>query len=347
MFASLTCIVGGAVLLLVLDLEVTGVSYQLGRVCYINPYKGWGTFWIPLLVITALTLLFQALTMAYCVFIVLRPIYHERTILLRRRQPRTSVEYRLGAKARQASNQTQKILRMQWRPVLIVFMVIFNVVFLSTIFLEAESMYTYPTERFVPWIACLAVSGKEKCMSLADGLGPNENLILAVLVLLAVSYPILRSLSCVLTGDRFAAFGECSSFSAPPCSLLGSIYSRGNLDPLDQELRTWMLRLLPKSGSHHDRGLKALSVNSHGCQNINVWHLFLTTLTPTILTLYPSIVSLLQSGQRLLTPKQTGDGRGFLNLTSVVICSALGTDGVHRIRSMEWTAMGYQSLKVT
>ncbi|KIN07169.1 hypothetical protein OIDMADRAFT_110844 [Oidiodendron maius Zn] len=186
MFASLTCIVGGAVLLLVLDLEVTGVSYQLGRVCYINPYKGWGTFWIPLLVITALTFLFQVLTMAYCVFIVLRPIYHERTILLRRRQPRTSVEYRLGAKARQASIQTRKILRMQWRPVLIVFMVIFNVVFLSTIFLEAESMYTYPTERFVPWVACLAVSGKENCMTLANGLGPNENLILTVLVLLAV-----------------------------------------------------------------------------------------------------------------------------------------------------------------
>jgi hypothetical protein len=194
MFASLACIVGGAVLLLVLGLEVTGVSYQLGRVCYINPYQGWGTFWIPLLVITALTFLLQVLTMAYCVFIVLRPIWHERTIFFPRRKPRTSVEYRVGAEARQASIQTRKILRMQWRPVLIVFMVVLNVVLLSTVFLEAESMYTYPTERFVPWVACLSLlGGKENCMDQANGLGPNENLIVAVLVLLAVSYCIIRS----------------------------------------------------------------------------------------------------------------------------------------------------------
>ena len=54
MYASLACIILGSVLLLVLDLKVTGTSYQLGRVCYINPYKGWGTFWIPLLVIAGL-----------------------------------------------------------------------------------------------------------------------------------------------------------------------------------------------------------------------------------------------------------------------------------------------------
>lgn len=188
MFASLACIILGSIVLLVLDLEITGLSYQLGRVCYINPYKGWGTFWIPLLVIAGLTFVFQFLTMAYCVFIVVRPIWHERTIFFPRRRPRTSVEYRQGAEARQASVQTRKILRMQWRPVLIVFMVVLNVVLLSTVFLEAEGMYTYPTERFIPWVGCLiSLGGKEECMTEASKLGPNENLIVAILILLAVS----------------------------------------------------------------------------------------------------------------------------------------------------------------
>jgi hypothetical protein len=209
MYASLACIILGSVLLLVLDLKVTGTSYQLGRVCYINPYKGWGTFWIPLLVIAGLTLLFQVLTMAYCVFIVLRPIWHERTIFFPRRTPRTSVEYRQGAEARQASVQTRKILRMQWRPVLIVTMIVLNVVFISTVFLEAEGMYTYPTERFVPWIACLGfLGGKEKCMNEAKKLGPSENLIVAIIILLAVSCSISRPWLHVLTVDRYAVFGE-------------------------------------------------------------------------------------------------------------------------------------------
>jgi hypothetical protein len=191
MYASLTCITLGTVLLLVLDLEVTGVSYQLGSVCYINPFDGWGTFWIPLLVVAALTLLFQLLTMAYCVFIVLRPIWNERTIFFARRQPRSSVEYRLGAEARQASVQTRRVLRMQWRPVLIVFMIVSNVVFISTVFIEVQGIYTYPTDRFIPWVGCLAfLGGKEKCMAEADTLGPPENLIVAVLILLAVCYSI-------------------------------------------------------------------------------------------------------------------------------------------------------------
>lgn len=193
MYASLACIIGGTGMLLVLDLQITGVSYQLGRVCYINPYKGWGTFWIPLLVLTGLTFLFQLVTMIYCVFIVLRPMWHERTVFFPRRKPRTSAEYRLGAEARQASVQTRKILRMQWRPVLIVFMIVLNVVFLSTVFLEAEQMYTFPAERFIPWIACLSFSGgKKNCMAQAEKLGPPENLIVTVLFLLAVSSPFLN-----------------------------------------------------------------------------------------------------------------------------------------------------------
>jgi hypothetical protein len=210
MYFSLACIVLGSVLLPVLDIEITGVSYQLGRVCYINPYKGWGTFWIPLLVITGLTFLFQVLTMAYCLFIVLRPIWHERTIFFPCRKSRTTVGYRQGAEARQTSVQTRKILRMQWRPVLIVFIIVFNVVFLSTVFLEAEGMYTYPTERFIPWLACLAyLGGKERCMNEASGLGPSENLIVAILILMAVSYPAFLVWLYVLSAIDLRSVG-CS-----------------------------------------------------------------------------------------------------------------------------------------
>ena len=91
------------------------------------------------------------------------------------REPRSNIaRVRKHAKLR---SRHGKILRMQWRPVLIVTMIVLNVVFISTVFLEAEGMYTYPTERFVPWIACLGfLGGKEKCMNEAKKLGPSENL---------------------------------------------------------------------------------------------------------------------------------------------------------------------------
>jgi hypothetical protein len=189
MYGALSCITLGTLVLLILNFEVTGVSYQLGRVCYINPFDGWGTFWIPLIVITALTFLLQVLTMGYCISIVLRPTLHEWLVAISRRQPRMSVQYRQGAEARQASIQTRKVLRMQWRPVLVVFMVVLNVSFISTVLIEVQGLYTYPTERFIPWMACLVLmGGKDKCTSEADKLGPPENLIVAAIILLAVSY---------------------------------------------------------------------------------------------------------------------------------------------------------------
>ncbi|KIM93696.1 hypothetical protein OIDMADRAFT_184664 [Oidiodendron maius Zn] len=187
MYASLSCIILGTLVLLILDFEVTGVSYQLGRVCYINPFEGWGTFWIPLIVITALTFLLQALTMGYCVFTVLRPILQKSIEFSPRHLPQESVEYRQDSEARQTSIQTRKILRMQWRPIIIVFMIVLNVTFISTVFIEVQGIYTYPTERFVPWAACLVLmGGKDNCMSQADKLGPPENLIVAALILLAI-----------------------------------------------------------------------------------------------------------------------------------------------------------------
>lgn len=191
MYASLSCIILGTLVLLILDFEVTGVSYQLGRVCYINPFDGWGTFWIPLIVITALTFLLQVLTMGYCVFTVLRPILHKSIKSSLRHLPQESVEYRQDSEARQTSIQTRKVLRMQWRPIIIVFMIVVNVTFISTVFIEVQGIYTYPTERFVPWAGCLVLmGGKDNCMSKADKLGPPENVIVAALILLAVSWSI-------------------------------------------------------------------------------------------------------------------------------------------------------------
>jgi hypothetical protein len=189
MYASMACIIVGSFILSMLVLYVPGVSYQLGLVCYINPYKSWGVFWGPLVGVTALTFLFQLLTMAYCVYVVLRPIWHDRTIFFPRGQPRTSIEYRGRLEARQASIQTRKILRMQWRPAIIVFMVVFNVALVSTVFIQADEMYTFPTSRFFPWVGCLVIMGgdKDKCASYTSGLGPTENIIVAAFSLLAVS----------------------------------------------------------------------------------------------------------------------------------------------------------------
>jgi len=219
---------------------------------------------------------------------VMLPIWHERTIFFPRRQPRTSVEYRRGAEARQASIQTRKILRMQWRPVLIVFMIVLNVVLLSTVFLEAEGMYTYPTERFLPWIACLIENGKDKCMLEADKLGPAENLIVAIIILLA----ICGLWGVVLVFRSSMLFGWIDLLRGTPRS----------------KLETLMPKPTHSSAIRHGQGLATQTASCLVYQSTSAWLRYPRTLIQTIptsclsrTTMSPSIAFPALSGQRLHT----------------------------------------------
>lgn len=79
-YFSLSCIFLLTILLVALQQRVTGTSYQLGKVCYLNPINGWVTFWMPLLAMALVSFILQVWTLGYCLLNVFRGIWEDRTI---------------------------------------------------------------------------------------------------------------------------------------------------------------------------------------------------------------------------------------------------------------------------
>ena len=193
MYTSLFCIAVGSTTFLLLAFYLSGCSYQLGKVCYIKPNRSLATFWAPLLIVAFLAFIFQTWTVVYCVYIVLRQIWRDSSVFYHSEQPRSSFEYRHRVMARRASLRVRDILRMQWRPIIIVFIILFHVSFLAFVFLQMDRIYDYSSERLLSWLTCLISLGvKDRCLTFASGLGPDENAVVAAIFLLAVSYLIIR-----------------------------------------------------------------------------------------------------------------------------------------------------------
>ena len=196
--ACLTLICGGSVGLLAAVLTITGVSYQFGKTCVINPYMSKATFWGPLLGVASATLLVEFVTVLYCMVVVTRPLFHDWRRGGKRSQPHSNSSFANSSfdssrrrTARAASARVRRILQLQWRAIIIVCLVIFHVALLCGVFIQVADLYDAPIDDLVGWLACLHTEESQKeCVHLAAGFGPEQNFFLGALILL-----IVRSLS--------------------------------------------------------------------------------------------------------------------------------------------------------
>ncbi|KAL3462499.1 hypothetical protein BJX64DRAFT_299560 [Aspergillus heterothallicus] len=180
--------------LLTLALLVSGISYHVGKLCYINYYRSERTFWGPLLSVTSLSLVLQLLIMAHCIWHVIQPP-HSSLCFWRRNsssEPRSQQlphGFPQTPTKHQALRRIGRILQMQWRAALIAGLIVFHAAFMAQALLSAGDSTSYLLDEVMPWIICLldAEGDKDQCLHIASRFGPSEEVTMVAWTFLALS----------------------------------------------------------------------------------------------------------------------------------------------------------------
>jgi hypothetical protein len=172
-------------------LILTGVSFRFGQMCHINIKHGEQDYWYPIMAFAAAALVLQVATMAYCIHIYLRSLFDQSASTTENSSGLPSYTSSVRTvTARQAYRRVKRVLRLQWRGVALVVIIIANVIFFAVVFIDLDrEVAPTPTNisKAEPWLACLYMGGtKEECKPYASALGPNESTLLAMIYLLSL-----------------------------------------------------------------------------------------------------------------------------------------------------------------
>ncbi|KAL4793033.1 hypothetical protein BDV19DRAFT_380353 [Aspergillus venezuelensis] len=187
---SLTSIFLGSLGLLGIALGVSGVSYQVGEMCYISYPKSIGSFWGPLIAVAFISFLIQMFIMGYCIRGVITRGWTARLSPFKRGErqsentddslPRVPTQRRTGRKI-------LRILQLQWRAIAIACLILLYVVYVAQAVLRYGDPGQYSTEQFRPWVDCLVATkgDKKECAPKANRIMPNQATAVSALALLA------------------------------------------------------------------------------------------------------------------------------------------------------------------
>lgn len=177
------------VVFLAVALSVTGVSFRFGESCHINSKNGLQTFWGPLLAVAAASIVTQSITFGYCIQVYLRSLLEEKqTTELSSHLPYANSIRTVSAA--QALRRVQRVVALQWRGIFVVIIILVDVVFFATVFLQFDGTTENTPENVragIEWLTCVLENGgdKNKCLDLASTLVVPEATALAVLFLLS------------------------------------------------------------------------------------------------------------------------------------------------------------------
>jgi hypothetical protein len=188
MWGAFVCGFGIPTIGITVTLIFTGVSFRFGEICNINSKDGLQVYWTPIIAFTAAALVLKLSTMAYCMHLYLRSLFNKSASMMDNSSGLpfyTSSVHTLTAG--QAYRRVRGMLRLQWRGVAIVLIILANVTFFAVVFINLDSV-VYPNEanmeKAKPWLICLALGGtKKECESDASSLGPNKATLLALVYL--------------------------------------------------------------------------------------------------------------------------------------------------------------------
>ncbi|KAL4962773.1 uncharacterized protein BDV14DRAFT_202407 [Aspergillus stella-maris] len=187
---SLTSIFLGSLGLLGIALGVSGVSYQVGEMCYISYPKSIGLFWGPLIGVAFISFLIQMFIMGYCIRGVITRGWTARLSFFKRGErqsdntddslPRIPPQRRTGRKI-------WRILQFQWRAIAIACLILLYVVYVAQDVLRYGDPGQYSTEQSRPWVDCLVATrgDKKECAPKANRIMPNQATAVSALALLA------------------------------------------------------------------------------------------------------------------------------------------------------------------
>ncbi|KAL6236252.1 hypothetical protein BDW75DRAFT_117297 [Aspergillus navahoensis] len=183
---SLLSIFGGSLGLLGIALGVSGVSYQVGDMCYISYPGSIGSFWGPLIGVAFVSWLIQMFIMVYSVRGVLTRGGTMRFSIIKKRAD-YSDPFSRAAHAKIIRRNVRQILELQWRAIAICCLVLIYVVYVAQVVLRWGDPGQYSAEELKPWVDCLVreAGDKQACRDEARSIGPNQKSAVAALAMLA------------------------------------------------------------------------------------------------------------------------------------------------------------------
>lgn len=183
---------------LVVLLVFSGVSFRFGQTCHINHTNSLADFWIPLLVFTGLTVIIQFATFGYCIKVYLASLADNAASTEGSGLAAYSSSIRTMS-PRQAYRRVRRVIALQWRGIVIVLIICADVVFfaITFVFLDntVQAVKNDPDNSDVKtWAECLVLTGgnKNACLKYANNLVVRLPTVIAVLILLAVSFVLMR-----------------------------------------------------------------------------------------------------------------------------------------------------------
>jgi hypothetical protein len=178
---------------LTITLVFSGVSFRFGNTCHVNHKDSLVDFWIPLLVFSGLTLIIQMSTFAYCMKVYLASLSNSSATMGSSGLQSYSSSVRGILAPGQAYRRVRRIIQLQWRGIAIVLLIVADVTFFSVVFVcmdDVETNIIRDPTKAEGWLVCLIQEKGDinQCMHLAQSLVVNEATIVAVLLLLSVSF---------------------------------------------------------------------------------------------------------------------------------------------------------------
>ncbi|KAF7587565.1 hypothetical protein BBP40_007054 [Aspergillus hancockii] len=191
MWGALICGWGIPAIGITVMLILTGVSFRFGNMCHINIKYGVKDYWAPIMAFAAVSLILQLATMAYCIHVYVKSIFDTSDSTNNSSNHQTYSSSVRTVTARHAYRRIRRVLQLQWRGMAVVLIIIANVIFFAVTFIKIDSktdLTASNLEKAQPWLLCLVASkgDKRKCLKEAHAIGPNEAMLLALLILLSL-----------------------------------------------------------------------------------------------------------------------------------------------------------------
>ncbi len=213
-WVSISLGVGLPILFLVIVMPVAGVSYRLYNVCIPNGQAAFNSWFIWLLLFSALSTVILILTILYCLwkfalsalakgrggagFGHVSSTSQDTTSSTGMAAPGSKPTVRaVRRKKRVEWARIKRVLYLQWRTILLAFVVLNETIFFGLVFVQQTAAIEQSshgiTASDAEWGLCLIETGGDvnACLPLSGGLGLSEPRVVATLLLAAVSpFPI-------------------------------------------------------------------------------------------------------------------------------------------------------------
>ncbi|KAI5798801.1 hypothetical protein EDC01DRAFT_613714 [Geopyxis carbonaria] len=182
------------IVFLAVALSVTGVSFRFGESCHINSRNGLQTFWGPLLAVAAGSIVTHTITFCYCIPVYLRSLFEDKQGTSNISNG-SALPYSNSVRtvtAAQAFRRIRRVIALQWRGIFVVIIIITDVVFFATVFLQFDGTTQKTPENVrhaYEWLLCVVHNDgdKTKCQSEANRLVVSEGIAISVLFLLSMN----------------------------------------------------------------------------------------------------------------------------------------------------------------